>query len=393
MALGGNLSLHDLVEDVLVLILAECDVADVVAISVTNKYFHHLALSSAVWYPLVMKLAQRGFINSGPDDENVKDLSIEQLIGLVKQMLRGPKSWTDTYSESSPAEKTVRRAANLFKKFVRKPRLASVPLLESRRILLHPMTSTGPGISHWYNKQKLLPGGKYLLFKNWIRFECWSVFEDKCIWSMGSVCVLEFNAELVEDDRIVIVACQRTWAHPPKHFAEITTLNLKTGVSNSEVVSRVPGCTWADDNTYDCAVCGDIAAVYFLWSDEVLLINWRTNSRILVLPDPSLIAMALAPGYLFLSLRHSRSRNRLAASPLASISSWEPNDSMEEPSAHIEVANLSIGVQDSIVLAGGIPCSRLWIYESPPTAGTIQGLAPYLNRLPLVALQLRVHET
>ncbi|KAF7352373.1 hypothetical protein MVEN_01201200 [Mycena venus] len=127
---------------------SKCDVVDVVTLSATSKYFHHLAFTTTVWYSLVMELVQRGFIDSQPDDGYLKDLSTKQLIGLVKRMLRGPRSWSETYPEPSAMEKTVRHAANLFRKFVRKPPLqrprASGAAVEARRFVLHSEAVSGP---------------------------------------------------------------------------------------------------------------------------------------------------------------------------------------------------------------------------------------------------------
>ncbi|KAJ7887568.1 hypothetical protein B0H14DRAFT_3856277 [Mycena olivaceomarginata] len=84
----------------------ECDVAGAL-LSKTSKFFHHLAFKNTVWHSLVMKLVQRGFIDRRSDYEDLKDLSTEQLIGIVKRMLHGPKAWADIPSESSPV--VVRR--------------------------------------------------------------------------------------------------------------------------------------------------------------------------------------------------------------------------------------------------------------------------------------------
>ncbi|KAF7352320.1 hypothetical protein MVEN_01195700 [Mycena venus] len=371
---NGKLRLQDLVEDVLILILAECDVAGVVAISVTSKFFHNLAFTNAIWYSLVTKLAQRGFIDRRPDDECLSDLSTEQLIDIVKGVLRGPSAWTDTHPESrsSRVMVVVRRAVNVFRKLVRKPRLVpapTAPLVESRRIALHPEISFG---MYWENKPMLLPGGKYMLFMSGARLECWSVFEDRLIWkhesSLDTSDVLIFDAELVEEDRAVVLTCQRTWAQPFKNFVEISTVNMESGVSCLELVSRVPD--YAHDFPYvGCTVGGDTVAVY-LFDWIVLLVNWRTSSRVLVLPDPSLIAIELVPGYLVLSLQDSCGECRLTVGPVTPLASWEPNHSTEEPSAHITAADLSTSAYDSITLTGRLcDTTRLWVYESPLREG------------------------
>ncbi|KAJ7887570.1 hypothetical protein B0H14DRAFT_1236343 [Mycena olivaceomarginata] len=251
-----KIGLHDLVEDILILILVESDVPGVLALSRTSNFFHRIAFTTAVWYTLVARLVQRGFIDRRPDDGYFENLSTEQLIGLVKRMLRGPKAWTDTPSQSEHfavprrRQTIVRRAVNKFRKFIRKPPLGGLPSaspVESRRIALHPeidRESEDPdGSWQWmFNRSKLLPGGKYVLFQNSGRVECWSVFEDRRIWthapSMDHTLVIDFEAEVIENDIATILTCQRT--DPRQHFVEITTLDLKTGISDLELVSRLP---------------------------------------------------------------------------------------------------------------------------------------------------------
>ncbi|KAF7352317.1 hypothetical protein MVEN_01195400 [Mycena venus] len=366
-----KLRLHDLVEDVLILILTECDVADVLALSATSKFLHSLVFTNTVWYPLVTKLVHRGFIDSGPDDGYLKDLSPTQLIELVKRIIRGPKSWSEQ-SESSSVKKTVRRAVKILRKLARKSPVDAT-LVESRRIVLHPEIATGPAMRYWHNKPKLLLGGNYVLFRNLSRLECWSVFEDRLVWkhkpSMAGVHLLEFNAELVEDHRAVILTCQRTWPPPAKNFVELSTLDLNTGVSNLELVGRVPDSDYGRPYD-DCVVCGDIVVVYFFTLDRVLLINWRTNSRVLVSTDKPPITFI--PGYLVF-VRGSCDEYRLAVYPLASLP-WEPNDAAEKPSFHIQAADLSIDVRDSISLPGELGGTRVWVYESPLQRGKFRVL-------------------
>jgi hypothetical protein len=136
-------------------------------------------------------------------------------------MLRGPKAWTDTPSQSEhlavPYGQTiVRRAINKLRKFIRKPPLgglSSASPVESRRIALHLEIDKDSDHS-WKFKSKLLPGGKYVLFQNSGRVECWSVFEDRRIWthapSMDHTLVLDFEAEVTENDIATILTCQRT---------------------------------------------------------------------------------------------------------------------------------------------------------------------------------------
>ncbi|KAJ6560306.1 hypothetical protein B0H19DRAFT_1260926 [Mycena capillaripes] len=346
------LSFQDLIDDVLLLILAECDIAGVIAISETSKAFHHLAFSKIVWFSLVSRLVQRRFIDSRPDNGYLKDLSTEQLIDLVKRLLRGPKAWAAPDSRLSAP-------------------------VESRRIVLHPEITIP-----WNNKAKLLPGGKYVLFENFEKVEFWSVFEDRLVWkhvpSMDEASVLESAAELVGDDRVVVLTCQRTWALPRKNFIEISTLDTKSGISNLELVSRAPDSSV--DNPYTgCAVCGDTVVVYLYRERRVLLVNWRTNSRVLLTTDSiGDCQIAIVPNNLLRTLpdsRHDTERGsrhiyQLAIIPFVSFASWEPNDSVEEPSIHVAAADLPVRPADVIALEGRpIRDRSLWVYESPMQRG------------------------
>jgi hypothetical protein len=62
----------------------------------------------------------------------------------------------------------------------------------------------------------LLPSGRYVLFNNWKRLECWDVVHDRLVWkhkaSFEDAWVLEFAADEIEGDSLVIMICMRT--HP-----------------------------------------------------------------------------------------------------------------------------------------------------------------------------------
>ncbi|KAJ7696100.1 hypothetical protein B0H17DRAFT_1198406 [Mycena rosella] len=323
--------LQNLVEDVLILILTHCDILSVVAIGATSKYFHHLAFTRNVWLALVKTLVQRRFIDRRPDDENLRDLSTEQLVDKVKRILRGPTTWSPTTYPRPPSRgfrpvlpRPLRKGVEWAKRLLRKssalePTSNPPPApVESRRIILHPDIAIGPGILTWENEPKLLPGGKYVLFQNWGTLECWNVFEDKLVWkhacSMDHATVLVFAGELTDDDQLVILTCQRTWEDPRKNFIEFTSLDLQTGFSSLILISRFPNSQ--HDNPYNgCAVCGDIAAVEI--GGQVTLINWRTSSYVVILTRSSrhISQIALATNCLVLTLIGPRGELQLAAVP------------------------------------------------------------------------------
>ncbi|KAJ7696101.1 hypothetical protein B0H17DRAFT_1054941 [Mycena rosella] len=347
---------QDLVEDVLILILAHCDVLSVLAIGATSKYFHHLAFTRSIWLALVTKLVQRCFIDRRPD-QNLNDLSTEQLVDQVKRALHGPKT---CLVRKSPATSNP----------------TSLPV-ESRRIILHtdvPQSPGSPGLWFCMSEPKLLPGGNYIL-QHWGILECWNVFEDKLVWkhacSMDNATVLMFAAELTDDDKLVILTCQHTWDHARTNFIEVTTLDILTGFASLVLVSLLPDSP--QDNPYrGCAVRGDIAAVEL--GGQVTLINWRTSSCLAILTRNSqhTSKIALAANCLVLTLLSPRGELQLACSPLPSPVSWAPINSVREPSSRITVKDLPIIFADTISLNGrtftrGEPF--LAVHESPVDPG------------------------
>jgi hypothetical protein len=146
-------------------------------------------------------------------------------------MLHGPKTWTDTPSQSqsfsAPRSQTAaRRAVSLFRKLLRRPpldSLASGPLVEARRIVLHhPRPDAHVPSNRTTGSLKLLPGGKYLLFQNYLgRVECRSVFEDRRVWthtpSMDHTLVHDFEVDMIENDIVIILTCQRTEPQPKRY--------------------------------------------------------------------------------------------------------------------------------------------------------------------------------
>ncbi|KAJ7181644.1 hypothetical protein C8R43DRAFT_969773 [Mycena crocata] len=382
-----NMGFLGLIEDVVILLLTEyCDIKSVVALSGTNKYLHRLAFTKDIWMSFVSSLVQRRFIDKRPDSLEFKHFSTEQLVNEVKRALRGPSSWSlphpnlITPNSISRTSNTIQKAVNRLKKLISQPppAMPTFPLDESRRIMLHPHISTGPGVLFWENSAKLLPGGEYVLFQNWGKLECWSVFEDRSIWthmcSMGHATVLDFAGELIEDHGAVILTCQRSWNDPRQNFVEISTLDLKDGISTLAVVCRAPDS--AHDGPYTgCVVCGSIVAVNMYDACNLLLINWRTNSCVVLQTNdysPSSFGSqtALIPDYVLLALGTTKGYH-LAASPLTALEKfWAPVDGVTEPSNFIKLEDIPVILADTVSHRVGsdfvhLPDMTLWVYESP----------------------------
>ncbi|KAJ7368869.1 hypothetical protein DFH08DRAFT_34900 [Mycena albidolilacea] len=197
---------------------------------------------------------------------------------------------------------------------------------------------------------------------------------------MHDTSVYDFEVDVLEGDVAIILTCQR--AQPQKYFVEITTLSLRTGISDLELVSRLPEGLY----TADCVVCGGIVAVHFRMENEVLLINWRTSCRVMV---SKVYEIVLVPGHLLAITRTGTcSEDRVALSPFALFECWEPNDSVEPPSTPVvSVADLPF-LPDTFSLTREpyhIPLKSIWVYESPFERGRFTvWLHGFVNGVPAV---------
>lgn len=115
-----------------------------------------------------------------PPGQDLRDLSVLELVDLAKRTAQGPETWSP---QSDP--------------------------IISRKIVLHPNIPHGDGILYWENEAKLLPGGKWVLFSKWQCLECWNVAEDKLVWTHRSELedanLVEFSAELVDGGQAIVI--------------------------------------------------------------------------------------------------------------------------------------------------------------------------------------------
>lgn len=156
----------------------------------TCRLMHALAFSRSAWLVLVKDL-QRRFIMEA--DINVSDLSMQELIDLVKRIISGPETWS-----------------------------FGLACQVSRRVVLHPGFLDGAltGAS----EAKLLPDGRYVLFKNRDRLECWDVVRDTLVWrhvsAIANHSVIRFAAQThpaKRGDSLLLLICGESREdHAPK---------------------------------------------------------------------------------------------------------------------------------------------------------------------------------
>lgn len=116
-----------------------------------------------------------------PPGQSLENFSVSELVDLAKRTVLGPETWSQ-HSKPVIAQKTI----------------------------VYPNISPGNDLDdflHLYNEVKLLPGGKWVLFRrNWT-LECWNVAENTLIWgyhSPSEADVLD-SAEVVDGGQAAVI--------------------------------------------------------------------------------------------------------------------------------------------------------------------------------------------
>ncbi|KAF7349484.1 hypothetical protein MSAN_01738700 [Mycena sanguinolenta] len=268
--------------DIILCIFACCDIASVVSVAQTCRDLHGLAFTKIVWLDLLDDLRRRMILdrNCTPD---LQILSMAEMIGVVKRLNTGPQTW-------SPGE------------------LDSVAEM-SRRITLDPAIKQEDS---YRNITKLLRSGRYVLFTNSGRLECWSVVGGILVWTHTSAIqdieVHEFTAEETETN-VTIMLCIRTSPNNAANwnYVEMVNLDFQTGTHTSLFIARGPDSE--HNNVFsDPAICGALAVVRMavdLGENLHMIVNWEENLYFIldgVNGDPELpLYVALFPGHLLLN--------------------------------------------------------------------------------------------
>ncbi|KAJ7154123.1 hypothetical protein C8R46DRAFT_1197113 [Mycena filopes] len=304
------------VEDVLLLILAFCEISSILAMSESSRYFHRLACQKSVWLAATTALARRGFVDERQGEPMLHELSKDQLVEIAKRAVRGPRTWRREYGG---------------------------PPVVSSKIILRSGTANLDCPEFEVN---LLPGGRYLFHLHGV-LDCWSIHERKIIWTQkcmreGST-ISAFVAQLVDTvDQAVIMTCQQNSVTLQNHV-EITTLDFENETSETVVIALVrSGSSSADDFNDDGTyahpqICGDFAAVSV--RGDVILFNWREriNATVHFTDTPrffmNFCRLALTPTHAIVLLPDER----LELIALNSLP-WTPVDEFNLPRAESVVS-------------------------------------------------------
>ncbi|KAJ7088469.1 hypothetical protein B0H15DRAFT_841454 [Mycena belliarum] len=279
--------LSELPPDVIFSIFAHCDISSVVSASQTCKYLHGLAFQKSVWLMLLDCLRQRGILDCGA--LGLTDLTSDttaELVHRAKRLVTGPDTWAPRDSRLAPEV--------------------------AREIILHPKIVTGVGIFEWWNEARLLPSGRYVLFKNLDTLECWDVARDRLVWTHASSAegseVTAFAAEETGvGNSLLIFMCERAMGDR-KNFVEIVELHTRHGTHRILLFAGVHD-TPGDEPFSNPVVCGALAVVALDTGEKdttLLVFDWKAQSAFaLDYPREPPPLFALVPGHLLLTATSS----------------------------------------------------------------------------------------
>ncbi|KAJ6599926.1 hypothetical protein DFH09DRAFT_1504247 [Mycena vulgaris] len=384
---------HDLVEDVVLRILALCEIYPVVSLGQTNKYFHHISLQKSVWFVLLVDLRARGFLHH-TSISDLRALSAQELIGLAKHLQIGPATWLPPPPSliPEPPKKAGSQLRSSVRRWIGKSGNLPVPEFPSpqvsKQLVLYPSI---PYLDS-EKEAKVLRGGQYVLFKV---LACLRVVDTALIWTHQStipnlsVSAFEFAAETDEDDGTVKIfigeriqklngvrTTSSTWTSGREHSKQSTPLPLTR--------------PFRENPFFNFRLCGDFATVG-LYQDfvfECMVINWRRNiSFRLTSSNPLLVE--IIPGYLIFTTRAVAGEQvvgqDLCVSTLDSLEKYWAGPTGAASDHPISVKDLDtvisertslknptsalLNVHESVVQRGTY---RFWLYLSNQKRATLQ---------------------
>ncbi|KAF8203415.1 hypothetical protein K438DRAFT_1820137, partial [Mycena galopus ATCC 62051] len=90
---SSALLLSDLPPDIIFAVFACCDISSVVSTGQTCQYLCHLAFDRSVWLNLLDNLRPRRRSILDRTSANLENLSVEEMIGVVRRLVTGPETW------------------------------------------------------------------------------------------------------------------------------------------------------------------------------------------------------------------------------------------------------------------------------------------------------------
>ncbi|KAJ7240529.1 hypothetical protein C8J57DRAFT_1727082 [Mycena rebaudengoi] len=328
------MTLFDLAEDILHLILQFCDVYTVVSTTQVSKHFRGIALAKHLWIHLIEDLAARRLFDL-PHDRSLQDHTTAELIEEVKKLVIGPRTW----SRRSRTPPTI---------------------LRHIKISLHSDLIT-IGL-------ELLPGGKYLAAINDTCIELWHVATCTLIWCL-SVRWLRYNFELL--DYADTALCAFAALESPG-TVKVLSVDLSSGESTEVFAIDIPDGTLLADTLVLCD--GFLLCPLFNVENPIsLLVHWHENQAVVLRglglpPTPPYFwehSMKLLTGHIVFTGSNAPHSNRVHVCALVSLSGmWQPATSAQLLEASIDLCDVPAVATQEFPFSGFYR-AMMMLYKSP----------------------------
>ncbi|KAJ7444493.1 hypothetical protein FB451DRAFT_1434388 [Mycena latifolia] len=340
-------SITTLADDVLLYILALCDISSVLAISQTCKSLQLLSGDRHLWTALLETLTLRRF-RDPPPGEDLRALQTPALRKLAQRAARAPEMWLDAAPVCPPAL----------------ARTLHVPCAVFQRA------------NFFAGSAALLPGGRYIVATHRARVMLLDAENGGVLVGIhdaqGGAHIHQFRAEVARDGATVLVMLHtETFAAPRRKGLEIVRFSLEA----QDCVEALL-VLYADRNAFHGAsapqICGRYASIVIFAKPRwrILLVDWAAESYVLV-DIPQRPRSALIPAHLILAMHASPLSMRVFVLGMESFGEhWQPIRDIDWTSA-APLSSLSPLYSETIPVNPKIfPESadfRLSAYESPLT--------------------------
>ncbi|KAF7296903.1 hypothetical protein MIND_00922100 [Mycena indigotica] len=279
--------------DILRSIFSHCDVASALAIGTTCRRFHQLARARELWVALCVRLQQHGVLPLAATlVPPLAALSTNSLVELVKRVVHGPRTWACAGDLVPEVRHEIR---------LRVP----IPRLHS----------------YLENEVKMLPSGKYVLFCNNRRLQCWDTASGRLLWTHAAAVeradVAAFAAEEGEDGALRVVVGLHAGRNCSVRgiFVEVVEVDLRTRVQHRLILTR-PAYEPDEDGFSQPCILGPLAAMV-VGDNRIYLLDWTTRAYLFIDvhgqfsdDDESFVSAFMPAG-----AAPSASRNRVALIP------------------------------------------------------------------------------
>ncbi|KAF7317471.1 F-box domain-containing protein [Mycena kentingensis (nom. inval.)] len=275
-------SILDLPLELLVRILFLIDVTTALDVCLTCRRFLEAGQQKTLWVAICRDLQGRNVLPElfTPD---LATLSTPELIALLRRLVTGPSSWSTPDSEEPLAHANELRVR--------------VPIPPTR--------------DAYTNAARLLPSGRYVLFKNNKRLQCWDTRIARLVWTLNSAVVRgdveEFAAEEL-DGRLRVLVClkARRESPVPGVFVEVVEVDLVKRQQTRLMLAR-PTYETEGHQFRSPSILGPIGAVV-AGEDRIFLLNWERNAHLFIdgtdeydyagMMSNTKPSIALLPGYI-----------------------------------------------------------------------------------------------